>query len=627
MQNAPKRSALVLALIMIFLSFGQKVAAQEQKTDRLVEQFDSSPSLLSARAFLQELHRQGFIEQPIHFTATTPIDTLRQQVWYWAAEYFYDRQDYGRAASYGQKALPLCQVGGNRQVEGDCLNILALTYVRKGEFEQAARYAKLCNQLDLKQGDADNIASSFNTLAGIYMSLRQPKEAEKYILKAIGYCQKADNPVRMAVLQGMASEVYHHLGDDETALDYATKAWQTEQQLGRPDKVAIRQAQRAAALIALKRTAEAQQALQEAIPGLRKSGNLHSLGIACNQMGLLLLHEKNDTAAVRYYNEALAIFTSQHDIYNESHTRRGLYEALRNSNPSLAMLHNDRYNDLRDSLYDRETGQLLSKYAAEYGYEELQQQNADDRSAYRLYLIILVVLIAVILAAWFCYRRCQQRRIRLLMQELAKYEDSRYDDSRCDDSRCEGNSRGYEGNSRGYEGTGVRGCENQRSAPTGKANSLVEGEEGNLAPSHPRTPAPSNTTPAPSSIPAPTTDTPDDPLTTEEREFLMRVIEVVNLRLATREFSIDAVATEMGMSRSTFYRRLQDASGFTPKAYIMAIQMRRAENLLKRYPDMLVTEVSEQCGFEDVSSFNRAFKRASGVSPSQYRENNLPPGH
>ncbi len=33
-----------------------------------------------------------------------------------------------------------------------------------------------------------------------------------------------------------------------------------------------------------------------------------------------------------------------------------------------------------------------------------------------------------------------------------------------------------------YEGTGVRGYENQRSAPTGKANSLVEGENSNLVP-------------------------------------------------------------------------------------------------------------------------------------------------
>ena len=44
--------------------------------------------------------------------------------------------------------------------------------------------------------------------------------------------------------------------------------------------------------------------------------------------------------------------------------------------------------------------------------------------------------------------------------------------------------------SRGYAGTGVSGYENQRSAPTGKAN-RNKVHDGNLAPSHPRTPAPS----------------------------------------------------------------------------------------------------------------------------------------
>ena len=141
-----------------------------------------------------------------------------------------------------------------------------------------------------------------------------------------------------------------------------------EKNLGRKDKMAIRQAMRANALIALQRDAEARQALDEAIPGLRISGNTHSLGIACNQMGLLMHQVQNDSAAVRYYNEALKIFLSQHDLFNESKSRHGLYEALRHSNPDLAMEHNDRYNELRDSLYDEKTGQLLSKYAVEYGY-------------------------------------------------------------------------------------------------------------------------------------------------------------------------------------------------------------------------------------------------------------------
>ena len=561
-----------------------------QDANHFLEQFDKHPSATVANQFFQLLNSEELTDSLISFKDTTPRDTLRQQVWYWAAEYYYDLQEYNRAATYGLKALPLCQAGNNRAVEGDCLSILSLIYFRQGYFEKAAKYAKLCNQLDMKVGNPDNISSSLNTLAGIYMSLRQPKEAEKYILKAISYCQQVDNPQRMAVLLGMASETYHHLGKHETSLDYATKAYNLEQQLRRPDKIAIRQTQRAAALIALQRNKEAMAALNEAIPGLRKAGNLHSLGIACNQMGRLQHLEGNDTEAVRYYYEALDIFTRQHDLFNESHSRQGLYEALRASNPDLAMQHNDRYNELRDSLYDQETGELFSKYAAEYDNDTLRKENEGHRWRLRLYLILFIAALVLVAILWLSYRRRQQRRIRELMDQLTKNEES-------------------ESEVRGYEGAEVRGYENQRSAPTGKANSH-EAQDGNLAPSSPRTPTPTKEAP----------DT-NNPISAEDRAFLIRVIEVVNTNLATCQFDIDYVAEEMGMSRSTFRRRMLAASGSTPKAYITAIQMRRASNLLKRHPDMLITEVSAQCGFEDTSSFNRAFKRAFGVSPSQFRGN------
>jgi AraC-like DNA-binding protein len=245
---------------------------------------------------------------------------------------------------------------------------------------------------------------------------------------------------------------------------------------------------------------------------------------------------------------------------------------------------------LRDSLYDQETGELLSKYAAEYDNDTLRKENEGHRSMLRLYLILFIAALVLVAILWLSYRRRQQRRIRELMDQLAKSEES-------------------ESEVRGYEGAEVCGYENQRSAPTGKANSH-EAQDGNLALSSPRTPTPTKEAP----------DT-NNPISAEDRAFLIRVIEVVNTNLATCQFDIDSVAEEMGMSRSTFRRRMLAASGSTPKAYITAIQMRRASNLLKRHPDMLITEVSAQCGFEDTSSFNRAFKRAFGVSPSQFRSN------
>jgi AraC-like DNA-binding protein len=277
--------------------------------------------------------------------------------------------------------------------------------------------ARRCYEIDVKQGAPDNISSSLNTLAGIYMSMRQPREAEKYILKGIDYAKKTDNPQRMAVLHGMASEVYQHLGNHERSLYYATEAYAMEKALGRKDKMAIRQAERAPALIALERYDEAQKALNEAIPGLRESGNLHSLAIACNQMGLLMHRADNDSAAVRYYHEALDILIAQHDLYNESRSRQGLYEALRQTNPAKAMEHNDRYLELRDSLYDKDTGELLSKYAAEYGVGELKAENRQMQNYIIIGIVGLVVLVCLgCVLVWWMRRRQKQRIAQLIKQ-------------------------------------------------------------------------------------------------------------------------------------------------------------------------------------------------------------------
>lgn len=529
----------------------------DNQTSALLQAFDQSLTIKDANAFFAQLDKEGFTDSKIQMSDTTPVDTLRQQVWYWAAEYYYDQQNYDMAQEMGLKALPLCQEGGNRSVEGDCLNLLSLIFIRQGNFNEAVRYAKLCNELDMKTGHKDNIASSLNTLAGIYMSMRQPKEAEKYVLKGLQYAKEAGNPQRQAVLLGMASEVYHHLEEEDKALDYATQAWQLEKQLGRQDKIAVRQAQRAAALIALKRFDDAKQALQEAIPGLRQSGNRHSLGIACNQMGQLLHNENNDSAAVRYFNEALAIFTDQHDIFNESYSRKGLYMALRATDPALAMEHNDRYNELRDSLYDEKTGELLSKYATEYGYGELQAENAAMQHTQRIYYIIgiagILLLLALLTFGVWRSRRDRQR-IQELIRDISELQKHLAEDV---DSKEE-----------------TASDETQETTETNEA----------------------------------------------DRQFLFRLIEVVNAGLPTGHYGVEDVASEMNMSVQTFRRRLMTVTGESPKAFISAIQMELAAKLLTNSPDMPISQVANRCGYDEATSFNRIFRKAYGMTPTQYRE-------
>ena len=127
------------------------------------------------------------------------VNTKWERLWE-KADSLYSVQQYDEALRYAELSAEALRHEHSIEGESDVMNLMALIYVRKGEFNEAVKCARRCYEIDVKQGDPDNISSSLNTLAGIYMSMRQPREAEKYILKGIDYAQKADNPQRMAVL-------------------------------------------------------------------------------------------------------------------------------------------------------------------------------------------------------------------------------------------------------------------------------------------------------------------------------------------------------------------------------------------------------------------------------------------
>jgi len=558
--------------LLLFLSFPAYASAQSDVLHGLT-QFDKQPEASLANAFFKQLDKEEFTDSLIQFAVGTHPDTLRQQVYYWAAEFFYDQQQYSAAEEYGLKALPFCQKGTNRAIEGDCLNLLSVIYIRLADYEKAAKYAKLCNEIDRQEGDPDKISSSLNTLAAIYMSARQPKEAEKYILKAIEYSQKANNTQRQAVILGMASEVYHALHDEQQAYDYACKAFEKEEALGRTDKALIREAQMSSALMGLERYSEAKNLLQKVIPAFRENGNRQSLGISCNRMGSVLLSEGKKEEAVPYFEEALGIFTENKDLYNEHFARNGLYRALKDTNPAASMQHLERCNELKDSIYDEETGELLSKYAALYDNEQLQAENEQERAAHRRTMMLGTLALLLILAtAWYMVKRIQRRHQQHTQTLIREIEQLR------------------------------RKLSEKPTEPTEKPTEPTE------------TP-----TAPPTDLPAKEAEKVVEEKDDDDEIFLLRVIGAVNEVLPSGNFSVEQIASKLCMSTATFRRRLQGAAGETPKAYISAIQMEKAANLLTENPEMSLLEVAFKCGFDDRSNFGRAFKRIYGCSPLEYR--------
>ena len=387
---------------------------QAGTVETLLSQFVQQPTTDHANRFFKELLKLEFVDEPVSFSSATPADSLRQQVFYWAGEWFYDQQQYRQAEQYALKALPLYHVEDQK---ADCLNLLAITYIRLSDHANAAKYAKLCYALDEKSGDADRISSSLNTLSAIYMGANQPREAEKYVLKGIEMAEKANNPGRMAILQAMASEVYHAMGDDQKALPHIERAYEIDSLAGQEGRMMVRLAQKASVLLGLHDYRQAEQVLGRVIPFFRKVGDRQSLAISQNKMGMALLSQHREAEAVSYYREAAESFSQMGDIYNEVHARRGLYESLWKTDPDAAKAELDRFNDLKDSIYSVTTAESLAHYNAEFGNDWLQVENHAERQA-RQRAIVIGVVIALLLAAltaavWIVMRRRNRKQSRI----------------------------------------------------------------------------------------------------------------------------------------------------------------------------------------------------------------------
>jgi len=83
--------------------------------------------------------------------------------------------------------------------------------------------------------------------------------------------------------------------------------------------------------------------------------------------------------------------------------------------------------------------------------------------------------------------------------------------------------------------------------------------------------------------------------------------------------SLDEAAAELGMSRRRFTTLFAEVTGQSWADYILNLRMKYAKTLLRETTRSIVS-IAFECGFEELSSFYRSFKRACGASPGQWRE-------
>ena len=101
-----------------------------------------------------------------------------------------------------------------------------------------------------------------------------------------------------------------------------------------------------------------------------------------------------------------------------------------------------------------------------------------------------------------------------------------------------------------------------------------------------------------------------------DQEWLRTFEASLKKQLANTGYSIAGMTTDFAMSESSLSRQLKRLTGLTPSRYFQELRLNEARRLLENRAFNTVTQVAYKVGFSDAASFNRAFKRRFGTSPS-----------
>lgn len=96
------------------------------------------------------------------------------------------------------------------------------------------------------------------------------------------------------------------------------------------------------------------------------------------------------------------------------------------------------------------------------------------------------------------------------------------------------------------------------------------------------------------------------------------VIKFIKEQLHT-PMTIDSLSKKACMSQTHFFRSFKNELGISPVDFINNERIAAAKNFLENTTKS-IAEICYACGFNNISYFNKVFKKATNLTPSEYRQ-------
>lgn len=98
------------------------------------------------------------------------------------------------------------------------------------------------------------------------------------------------------------------------------------------------------------------------------------------------------------------------------------------------------------------------------------------------------------------------------------------------------------------------------------------------------------------------------------------VIKYIKENLTNKNITVEMLANKAYMSTSHFHKKFKNTLGVSPIDYINAEKIKFAKKLIKENPHFRISAIAFKSGFNNISYFNRQFKKMEMMTPHQFKK-------
>jgi signal transduction histidine kinase/DNA-binding response OmpR family regulator/ligand-binding sensor domain-containing protein len=104
-----------------------------------------------------------------------------------------------------------------------------------------------------------------------------------------------------------------------------------------------------------------------------------------------------------------------------------------------------------------------------------------------------------------------------------------------------------------------------------------------------------------------------------DEDLLKKAMKHIETNISKIDYNVEAFVSDMGISRTLLYQKINDILGMSIKEFIMDIRLKRGAQLLEE-SDLTISEISYSIGFNNPKHFSICFKKQFDITPTEFRK-------